>query len=72
MLTGCVLTTVAVTGTCLTVAAAVPRESDEPTAGVPKVTPLTPAIPLVAMVTVAAPEEAVPSLALLVVVTGTV
>lgn len=65
-------TTVAVTGTCLTVAAAVPRESGEPTVGVPSVIPLAPATPLVAMVTVAAPDEAVPGLVLTVVVTGTV
>lgn len=72
MLTGCVATTVAVTGPCLTVAAAEPRESGEPTAEVPSVTPLAPATPLVAMVTVAAPEEAGPGLALVLVVTGTV
>lgn len=72
MLTGCVATTVAVPGTCLTVAVAVPRDSGEPTAEVPSVTPLAPATPLVAMVTVAAPEEAVPGFALVVVVTGTV
>lgn len=72
MLTGCVATTVAVTGTCLTVAAAEPRESGEPTAGLPSDTPLAPATPLAAMVTVAAPEEAVPGLELVVVVTGTV
>lgn len=72
MLTGCVATTVAVTGTCLIVAAAVPRESGEPMAGVPNVTPLAAATPLVAIVTVAAPEEAVPGLALVVVLTGTV
>lgn len=64
--TGCVATTVAVTGTCLTVAAAVLRESCE---GVPNVTPLVPATPLVAIVTVVAPEEAVPGLALVEVVT---
>ncbi len=45
-LTACVATTVALTGTCLTVAAAGPS-----------VTPLAPPTPLVAMVTVAAPDD---------------
>ena len=68
MFTCCVATTVALTGTCLTVAAAVPRERGEPAAAGPSVTPLAPATPLVAMVTVAAPEEAVTGLVLVVVV----
>lgn len=58
-LTACVATTVAVTGTCLTVAAAVPSESVEPVPAWPSVTPLAPPTPLVAMVTVAAPDDTV-------------
>lgn len=59
-------TTVALTGICLTVAVAVPNDSVDPAVGVANVTPLAPATPLVAMVTVAAPEDAVPGLALVV------
>lgn len=58
-LTGCVDTTVAVTGTWRTVAVAVPRVRVEPEAAGPIVTPLAPATPLVAIVTVAAPLEVV-------------
>ncbi len=54
-LTACVATTVALTGTCLTVAAAVPSESVEPVPAWPSVTPLAPPTPLVAMVTVGRP-----------------
>lgn len=53
------VTTVALTGTCLTVAAAVPRDSGDPVAAGLSVTPLAPPTPLVAMVTVAAPDDTV-------------
>lgn len=64
----CVVTTVALTGTCLTVAAAVPSERVDPEPAVPSVTPLAPATPLVAMVTVAAPDDTVIGFVLVVVV----
>lgn len=67
-LTACVATTVAVTGTCLTVAAAVPRESVEPVVAGPSVTLLAPPTPLVAMATVAAPDDTVTGFVLVVVV----
>lgn len=53
------MTTVAVTGTCLTAVAVVPRDSGEPVAAELSVTPLAPPTPLVAMVTVAAPDDTV-------------
>lgn len=67
-LTACVATTVALTGTCLTVAVAVPRESVEPVAAGPSVTPLAPPTPLVAIATVAAPDDTVTGFVLVVVV----
>lgn len=71
--TACVVTTVALTGTCLTAAVAVPRDSGDPVAAGLSVTLLAPPTPLVAMVTVAAPDDTVMGfVAVVVVLTDTV